>query len=67
VAALRRAIYTGSVTFLVFFYSSTKLQPITVNQCFAHNSSIDVVWCKEDPFGDDKCVIHHNAALSTLL
>jgi len=24
---------------------------------FAHNSSKDAVWCKEDPFEDEKCVI----------
>jgi len=23
---------------------------------FAHNSSKDALWCKEDPFVDDKCV-----------
>jgi len=24
---------------------------------FTHNSSKDAVWCKEDPFRDEKCVI----------
>jgi len=29
----------------------------TRDPIFAHNSSKDSVWCKEDPFRDEKCVI----------
>jgi len=45
------------LTFFVDFYSSTELQPIRVNQYLAHNSSKEAVWCEEDPFWDEKCLI----------
>jgi len=34
------------------FFNRATAQPI-----FAQNSSKDAVWCKEDPFGDEKCVV----------
>jgi len=46
----------GPCDFFIYFYSSIELQPIPVT-IFAHNSSKDAVWCKEDPFGDKKCVV----------
>jgi len=51
------ATYTGTVTFLaLFLYSSTELQPISVNQ-FSRTIAQNAVWCKEDPFGYEKCLI----------
>jgi len=47
-----------SVLFLFFvfilFYRATAH---TREPIFAQNSSKDAVWCKEDPFFDEKCVI----------
>jgi len=58
------ATYTGTVTFcfivffVLFLYSSTQLQPIPVNQIsrtIAQKTRSGVR--REDPFGDEKCVI----------
>jgi len=40
--------------FFIFFNRATAH---TRDQIFAHNSSKDAVWCKEDHFWDEKCVI----------
>jgi len=49
------ATYTGPVTFLLSPFNRTTdniREPI-----FAHNSSKDVISCKEDPCGNEKCVV----------
>jgi len=48
------ATYKGTVTFFIFFNRATAH---TREPIFAHNSSKDAVWCEEDPFWDEKCVI----------
>jgi len=52
---------TGTVTFLVFsffvFIFFNRATAHTREAIFAHNNSKDAVWCKEDPFWEDKCVI----------
>jgi len=45
---------TDTVTFYIYFNRATAH---TRKPIFAHNSSEDVVWCKEDPFCGEKCVI----------
>jgi len=40
--------------FFIFFNKATAH---TREPIFAYNSSKDAVWCKEDPFWDEKCVI----------
>jgi len=40
--------------FFIFFNRATAH---TREPIFAHNSSKDAVWCKKDPFWDEKCVI----------
>jgi len=44
---------TGPVIFLF----SNRATAQTREPIFALNSSKDAVWCKEDPFGDEKCVV----------
>jgi len=44
----------GTATFILFFNRATAH---TREPILAHNSSKDAVWCKEDSFGDKKCVI----------
>jgi len=52
------ATYTGTATFLFFvFRFFNKATVHTREPILAHNSSKDAVWRKEDPFGDEKCVI----------
>jgi len=46
--------YTVLCLFVLFFFDRATVQ--TREPIFAYNSS-DAVWCKEDPFGDEKCVI----------
>jgi len=41
---------------LVFFIFFNRAIAHTREPIFAHNSSKDAVWCKEDPFCDEKCV-----------
>jgi len=56
----RGATYTGMwlfLVFLVFILFFNRATAHTPEPIFAHNSSKDAVWCKEDPFGDEKCVI----------
>jgi len=43
--------------FYIFFNRATASRVWTREPIFAHNSSKDVVSCKEDPFWDEKCVI----------
>jgi len=54
------ATYTGHVIFIVFLVFYVFFNSTTAHTCepiFAQNSSNDAVWCKEDPFWDDKCVV----------
>jgi len=51
-----RATYTGPVTFLFFLFFN-RATAHTREPIFTHNSSKDAVWCKEDPFGDEKSVV----------
>jgi len=44
----------GYCDFFLFFNKATAH---TREPILAHNSSKDAVWRKEDPFGDEKCVI----------
>jgi len=52
------ATYTGPVTVLFFFVFLffDRATDHTHEPIFVHNSSKDAVWCKEDLFGDEKCV-----------
>jgi len=43
------------VIFVFLFFNRATAH--TREPILAHNSSKDAVWCKEDPFGDEKCVI----------
>jgi len=43
--------------FVFVFIFFNRATAHTREPIFAHNSSKDAVWCKEDPFGVDKCVI----------
>jgi len=49
----------GSVTFFSFFVFLffNRATAHTREPIFAHISSKDAVWCKEDPFWDEKCVV----------
>jgi len=47
----------GHYDFLFVFIFFNRATANTREPFFAHNSSTDAVWCKEDPFGVDKCVI----------
>jgi len=48
----------GSCDFFVFvFLFFNRATAHTSEPIIAYNSSKDAVWCKEDPFGDEKCVI----------
>jgi len=56
------ATYTGPVTVIFSFLFSVFLffnraTAHTREPIFAHNSSKDAIWYKEDPFRDEKCVI----------
>jgi len=45
------------VFFCFVFIFFNRATAHTHEPIFAHNSSKDAVWCKEDPFWDEKCVI----------
>jgi len=47
--------HTGRPTMTFIFFNRATAH--TCEPIFAHNSSKDVVWCKEDPFWDKKCAI----------
>jgi len=46
----------GSCDFYICFLFFTRTTTHTREQIFAHYSFKDAVWCKEGPFGDEKCV-----------
>jgi len=50
------ATYMGPVTFLFILFFN-RVTADTSEPIFAHNSSKDEVWSKEDPFGDGKCEV----------
>jgi len=52
-----RSTYTGTVTYVFVFLFFNKATAHTREPILAHNSPKDAVWCKEDPFGNEKCVI----------
>jgi len=43
--------------FCFYFLFFNRATAHTREPIFAHNNSKDVVWCKEDPFGNEKCVV----------
>jgi len=47
------ATYTGPVTF--FYFNRTTAH--TRESIFGHNCSKDAVWCKDDPFLDENCIV----------
>jgi len=53
----RGATYMGSVTFVFVFMFFNRAIAHTRGPIFAHSSSKDAVWSKEDPFWDEKSVV----------
>jgi len=51
----RDATWGQPVVFFLILQQSYNPYPWT--NIFAHNSSKDAVWCKEDPFRNEKCVV----------
>jgi len=51
------ATYTGPVTFVLIFLFFNRATANTSEPIFAHNSSKDAFWCKEEHFGDEKFVV----------
>jgi len=49
--------YTGAGCCDLFYRFFNKATAHTREPILAHNSPNDAVWCNEDPFGDEKCVI----------
>jgi len=53
----------GNMYGLCDFFDVVLQQSYTRGPIFAHNSSKDAVWCKEHPFGYEKCVVFKSNSL----
>ena len=51
--------YKDAIAFVILFlFLFSGSRPVETHEpILTHNSSKDAVWCKEDPYGDEKCVI----------